>query len=233
MGSTRLPGKVLRDLGGRTMLARVVRRVRRAALTGSVVVATTTEPEDAPIVEECRRLSVACFRGSPHDVLHRYHQAALAHRADAVVRVTADCPLIDPQVTDQVIRAFLNERPDYASNVLKRTYPRGLDTEVIGAGALARAEKEARRPYERVHVTPYIYRQPESFRLLAVTGGGDHSGSRWTVDSAEDLRFVQAVYQRLDGDDSFSWHEVRRLLAAEPHLTDMNRHVRQKQLVEG
>ena len=233
MGSTRLPGKVLCDLGGRTMLARVVRRVGRAALVDQVVVATTTAPGDEPIVEECGRLSAPCFRGSEEDVLDRYHQAALAYQAGAVVRVTADCPLIDPEVTDQVIRAFLEQKPDYASNVLRRTYPRGLDTEVITAEALARAAGEAREPYERAHVTPYVYRHPESFRLLSVTGQEDLSGHRWTVDSPEDLEFVRAVYGRMDGGDRFSWHDVRRLLAEEPSLGDVNRHVRQKQLVEG
>jgi spore coat polysaccharide biosynthesis protein SpsF len=233
MGSTRLPGKVLLDLGGRTMLARVVRRVSRAALVGQVVVATTTLPGDEAIVEQCRRLAVNCFRGSHLDVLDRYHRAAVAHRADAVVRITADCPLVDPEVIDQVIRAFLDHRPDYASNVLQRTYPRGLDTEVLTADALARAWREATEPYQRTHVTPYIYRHPESFRLLAVTGRQNLSHGRWTVDSQQDLEFVRAVYRRMRGGDAFSWHEVCRLVAEEPSLAKLNRHVRQKQLVEG
>jgi len=144
MGSTRLPGKVLLDLAGRTMLARVVRRVGRAALIDEVMVATADAPDDDAIVEECRRLRVPCFRGSEHDVLDRFHRAAIAHRADVVVRITADCPLIDPEVTDRVIRAFFDERPDYASNTLRRTYPRGLDTEVMTAAALVRASREAR-----------------------------------------------------------------------------------------
>ena len=233
MGSTRLPGKVLLDLAGRTMLARVVRRVARAALVEEVVVATTDSPDDDPIVEECRRLPVACFRGNEDDVLDRFQQAATAFQADVVVRITADCPLIDPEVTDLVIRAFLDHRPDYASNTLRRTYPRGLDTEVIAAAALAHASREASEPYQRVHVTPYLYQYPELFRLLAVTGSEDLSRHRWTVDSPQDLRFARAVYRRMGGVDAFSWHDVGRLVAEEPTLADLNRDVRHKELVEG
>ncbi|MFH1919933.1 MAG: glycosyltransferase family protein [Planctomycetota bacterium] len=233
MGSTRLPGKVLLDLAGRTMLARVVRRVGRAALIDEVIVATADAPSDDAIVEECRRLRVTCFRGSEHDVLDRFHRAAIAHRADVVVRITADCPLIDPEVTDRVIRAFLDERPDYASNILRRTYPRGLDTEVMTAAALVRASREAGEAYQRTHVTPYLYQHPKSFRLLSVAGVEDLSAHRWTVDSPRDLQFARAVYQRMVGDDAFSWHDVCRLVAEEPTLADLNRDVRQKALVEG
>jgi spore coat polysaccharide biosynthesis protein SpsF len=233
MGSTRLPGKVLLDLAGRTMLARVVRRAKRASLIDEVLVATTLSPADDPVARECDRLAVPCFRGSERDVLDRYHRAAAHHGADVVVRITADCPLIDPGVTDHVIRAFFEHKPDYASNILRRTYPRGLDTEVMTAPALARAYREASEPYQRTHVTPYIYQHPESFRLLPVTGPRDESAHRWTVDSPDDLELARAVYQRMGGDDAFSWQQVRRLLEEEPWLADLNRHVRHKELVEG
>jgi spore coat polysaccharide biosynthesis protein SpsF len=151
MGSTRLPGKVLRDIGGKTMLARVVRRMQCAASLSQVVVATTTSPADKAIVAECERLGIPAFRGDEQDVLDRYYQAAQAHRADVVVRVTSDCPLIDPGVVDEVVRAFLDAEPDYASNTLERTYPRGLDTEVMTMAALARAWREAQEPYQHAH----------------------------------------------------------------------------------
>ena len=232
MGSTRLPGKVLADVGGRSMLARVCDRAGRATLVDRVVVATTLLPGDRPIVDECNRLAVACFRGSERDVLDRYHQAATAHAADAVVRITADCPLIEPEVIDQVVRAFLKKRPDYAANTLRRTWPRGLDTEVISGPALARACREATQPHERAHVTPYVYQHPESFRVLSVTGGNDFSDGRWTVDTSEDLELVRAVYRRLAG-ERFSWRGVWRLLTREPAIAELNRHVRQRELVEG
>ena len=233
MASTRLPGKVLLDLGGRTMLARVVRRARRAVGIDEVVVATTEGSGDGAIVEECRRLDVACFRGSEPDVLDRYHGAAVAHQADVVVRITADCPLIDPGETGRVIRAFLQRKPDYASNILCRTFPRGLDTEVMALSTLVRAWSESTEPYQRTHVTPYIYQHPRRFRLLAVTGEEDLSGHRWTVDSPEDLELVRAIYRRMKGEDGFSWREVLGLVKDQPWLGELNRHVRQKQLVEG
>jgi spore coat polysaccharide biosynthesis protein SpsF len=233
MASTRLPGKVLLDLAGRTMLARVVRRVRRAAGIDEAVVATTEALGDEAIVEECRRLEVACFRGSEPDVLDRYHGAAAAHQAEVVVRITADCPLIDPGETGRVIREFLGGQPDYASNILRRTYPRGLDTEAISAATLARAWREANEPYQRTHVTPYIYQHPQRFRMLSVTGEEDLSAHRWTVDSPDDLELARAIYLRMSGEDTFSWRDLLRLLEDQPWLGELNRHVRQKQLVEG
>ena len=233
MGGTRLPGKVLAEISGRTMLARVVRRVRRAGLLDEVVVATTTAAGDGPIVQQCQRLEVACFCGQEDDVLDRYYRAAAAHGADVVVRITSDCPLIDPEVIDRVVGAFLDRRPDYASNTMRRTWPRGLDTEVITTPALNRAWREAPEPYQRVHVTPYLYQHPEHFRLLAVTGEEDLSEGRWTVDTREDLDFIRAVYQRMGGDDAFSWRDVRQLLGEEPSLAELNRHVRQKESTEG
>lgn len=233
MGSSRLPGKVLLDLGGRTMLARVVRRAGRTRLIDEVLVATTVAPGDDPIVQECDRLSVPCFRGDEDDVLDRYHRAAETHGADVVVRITSDCPLIDPDVTDQVVRVFLDQDPDYASNTLERTYPRGLDTEVVAAAGLARASREANEPYQRTHVMPYFYQNPERFQLLSVTGPQDTSGYRWTVDSPEDLHFVRAVYRRMGSSDNWRWGDVCHLLAREPGLVELNRDVRQKELVEG
>ena len=233
MGSTRLPGKVLLDIAGRSMLARVVRRARRAELLSEVVVATGESPEDDPIVHECRRLDVPCFRGSDEDVLKRYHGAALAHGADAVVRITADCPLIDPGVIDRVVHEFLEREPDYAANILDRTWPRGQDTEIMTAATLDRTFHAADLPYERIHVTPYIYGHPGLFDLLSVTQPEDLSEGRWTVDSPDDMEFIRAVYGRFDGDDRIGWRDVQRLLASDPTLARMNRHVRQKHLVEG
>lgn len=271
MGSIRLRGKVLADIGGRSMLARVCDRLRQATRVDQIVVATTLDPEDDGIVAQCDRLRVPCFRGSAEDVLDRYHQVANRLAADLVVRITADCPLIDPEVVDLVVGALLKEAggqapdagevgaasgsgdpapgrlgrqtgrdpwpcylpPDYASNTLRRTWPRGLDTEVMTAAALGRAWQEASQPHDRAHVTPYIYRHPELFRLLPVTGPEDRSDGRWTVDWPEDLDFVRAVYGRLGGDQGFSWRDVQALLRREPALAELNRHVPQKQLVEG
>ncbi len=156
MGSTRLPGKVLKDLEGETALARVLARVRRAAMIGEVLVATSDAPGDDVIVVECKRLDTMVFRGDESDVLDRYYRAAQFSKAEIVVRITADCPLIDPQITDKTVNEFLKERPDYASNALIRTYPRGLDTEVFSLQTLECAWRKSSEPYQRAHVTPYI-----------------------------------------------------------------------------
>jgi spore coat polysaccharide biosynthesis protein SpsF len=233
MDSTRLPGKVLLDLGGWTMLARVVRRTSRASRVDGVVVATSTSASDDPVVEQCRALGVAWYRGSQEDVLDRYYEAAVAHRADVVVRITSDCPLIDPEVIDLVVGAFLDIEPDYASNTVYRTYPRGLDTEVVSFAALKRAWREALVPYQRIHVTPYFYQNPEIFAICPVIQREDLSGGRWTVDTPQDLELLRAIYDRLGPDDAFSWRDVYRLLCDQPHLAELNGNVRQKRLVEG
>jgi spore coat polysaccharide biosynthesis protein SpsF len=232
LGSARLPGKVLRDIGGRTMLARVVRRVQRAAAIDNVIVVTTTEPAESAVVEECERIGVHCFRGSELDVLDRYYQAAKQFKTDAVVRITSDCPLIDPGVTGSVVSVFRNETPDYASNVIERSYPRGLETEVVSMEALSRAWREARQPYEREHVTPYFYENPNLFRLSSVKDEIDHSRHRWTVDAPEDLEFVRAVYACLEDGDNFDWADVLQILNDRQVLTAMNASVRQKSVHE-
>ena len=231
MGSTRLPGKVLKDLGGETVLARVVNRLRQTRLISELLVATTDQPADDAVVAECRRYSVAVFRGDQEDVLDRYFRAAQQAKADIVVRITADCPLIDPEITDKTIAAFLETRPDYASNALVLTYPRGLDTEVMTFAALERAWREARKLYEREHVTPYIYEHPTEFKLLSVTDDVDHSDHRWTVDTAEDLDLVRAIYARLP--NTSRWRDVLALLEREPALMALNRSIKQKALHEG
>jgi len=232
MGSTRLPGKVLGDIQGHPMLSRVIERTRSAQTLDDVLVATTTDPADDPIVALCREHAMPYFRGSELDVLDRYYQAALAHNAAVIVRITSDCPLIDPQVVDKVVSAFLAAKCDYASNCVLRTYPRGLDTEVIGFRALERAWREARQPYERSHVTPYLYQTPGRFNILSVTGDEDYSAQRWTVDTPEDMKLVRAIYARMRG-RNFLWKDVIKLLEREPELAKINRSVAQKALHEG
>jgi spore coat polysaccharide biosynthesis protein SpsF len=232
MGSTRLPGKVLMDVAGQAMLQRVIERAARIDGVAEVVVATSTAQPDEAIVSACREWGIRCVRGSEDDVLSRYRLAAEEASAEAVVRVTSDCPLLDPEVSGQVVRRFVEERPDYASNIEERTWPRGLDTEVFTAEALKNADRQADQPYQREHVTPYIEEQTDRFRILPVTGGEDHSEHRWTVDTPEDLRFVREVYDELGGDGLFSWTDVLELVQRRPELREINRHVRQKHVKE-
>jgi spore coat polysaccharide biosynthesis protein SpsF len=233
MGSTRLPGKVLKDIGGATTLSRVVDRLRRSRFIEKLLVATTDEPADDVIVKLCQRHSVAVFRGDEKDVLDRYHRAAQFSHAKIVVRITSDCPLIDPEITDKTIQAFLDARPDYVSNALVRTYPRGLDTEVMTTQALERCWRGATQSYQRAHVTPYIYENPDLFKIHSVKEERDFSSHRWTLDSPEDLVLIRAVYERMGNDDRFSWRDVLALLEREPALAELNRHVTMKALHEG
>lgn len=232
MGSTRLPGKVLLDLGGRTMLARVVRRAQRAKLIDEVTVACSTERPDDAIVEECARLGVRVHRGNDSDVLDRYHGATDAFQPDVVVRITSDCPLIEPEISGRVITRFLESGADYASNTIERSYPRGLDTEVCKRACLDRAWAEAKEPYQRVHVTPYFYQNPQLFKIVQVRGETDLNELRWTVDTPEDYQFISKIYSHFGGDDNFSWLDVLSLLKSKPELEEINRHIRQKALRE-
>ena len=230
MGSRRLPGKVLLPLGGEPVLAWVVTRASRAKTLAEVAVATTTEAADNAVAELCALRGWPCCRGSSNDLLDRYYRAAVALRAEAVVRITSDCPFIDPEVVDRVIDEFLNRQPnvDYASNSLpKDTYPRGLDTEVFRFDALERAWREDTNPAWREHVTPYIHRNPGLFRLHGVVSDVDYSNMRWTVDTPEDLVFVRRICEHF-GHDRFSWRDVLVVLNEHAEWLEINRHVRQK-----
>jgi spore coat polysaccharide biosynthesis protein SpsF len=232
MGSTRLPGKVMADIAGAPMLTRVVSRTARATSVDRVVVATTTEPVDDQLVAMCIHQGWDVFRGSQHDLLDRYYQAALLYRADVVVRITSDCPFIDPEIIDQVVGSLSTSstRADYASStILPRTFPRGLDTEAMTFAALERAWKQDADPMLREHVTPYIYQHPEQFALTRVDNETDLSAHRWTVDTAEDLALVRRIYDSFT-DDYFSWRDVLRLVEEHPDWEDINRGIEQKSL---
>ncbi len=218
MGSSRLPGKTLADIGGEPMLWHVCHRVEAARLVDLVIVATTDCVRDDPIAVFCQEQKIACFRGSEPDVLDRFSSAAQLHKADIVVRVTADCPLIDPRVIDRVVQKFQATECDYASNTLRYTYPDGLDVEVFSFDALARAGREARKPAEREHVTPYL--RTGRFRAINVENEfpvepGTH---RWTVDNPQDLRFVREIYASFAPRRNFDFREVLSLLKERPEL---------------
>jgi spore coat polysaccharide biosynthesis protein SpsF len=233
MGSSRLPGKVLTDLGGETVLSRVVHRLSRCALLDEVMVATTFSSWDDAIIGECRSLGVGYFRGSEQDVLDRYYRAAQACNADVLVRITADCPLIDPELVDKTVRVFHDQRADYANNTGAHTYPRGLDAEVFSRPALGRAWREACKPYEREHVTPYFYEHPELFRVASADGPEDHGHYRWTLDTPEDLELIRAIYLRFANRDDFSWTQAIAVMEQEPELRKLNSHILQKSLHGG
>ena len=226
LGSTRLPGKTLADLGGRPMLAHVVERAAAIPGVDGVVIATTVHPRDDRLAGWAQAAGLPCVRGSEDDVLDRFHDALERHPCDAIVRVTPDCPFLDPEVSGRVVAAWRGDpgRVDYASNVHPPTFPDGLDTEVIARSALAAAWREARWPSDREHVTPFVWRQPERFRQVAVRGDLDLSHLRWTVDTVADLEFARAVHARLAPavGERFGMRDVVALLAREPALAALN-----------
>jgi spore coat polysaccharide biosynthesis protein SpsF len=226
LGSTRLPKKVLMDVGGRSMLARVVDRVQAIRGLDDLAVAIPDLSEDDPLEAAVVDLGVRCVRGSAADVLRRYRIAAEDVHADAVVRVTADCPVLSPSVSSRVVTEFLDGEADYCSNTLDRTWPRGLDTEVVRAAALRQADARAEEPTEREHVTPYIWRRPDEFRLRSVRNDEDLSSYRLTVDTEQDLALIRALYAELG--DRFDVGAVIELLQLRPDLRGLNIGIQQK-----
>jgi spore coat polysaccharide biosynthesis protein SpsF (cytidylyltransferase family) len=233
MGSERLPGKVLLDIEGQTMLERVVRRVLMAKSVDKVVVATTTDASDDATASTAARLGVHVTRGSEDDVLDRFHQAAEETGAVTIVRVSADSPFVDPEVTDMVVDAFLASDADYASNKLEPSFPLGLDVEAFSRDALDRVWKDAKKSYERAHVTLRIYSEGSGFTLLPVTTTPNRHAWRWTVDTKEDLQFAREIFARLRGTNSFSWNDVVALIDREPALAEINAHLKPKDVTAG
>lgn len=227
-GSTRLPNKVLRPLAGKPLLARMVERVLAAELVGTVVVATTAEPSDDPIAALCRDEGFHCFRGHADDLLDRHYRAGKLYNAGTVIKIPSDCPLIDPRVIDRVIGFYL-DRPgdfDYVSNLHPATYPDGNDVEIMKMAALETAWREATRPLEREHTTPYLWENPDRFRVGNVIweSGLDYSMSRrWTIDYEEDYRFIRAVYDALySADPRFGLDGILNFLAENPGIEALN-----------
>jgi spore coat polysaccharide biosynthesis protein SpsF len=226
LGSSRLPGKILADLAGDTMLARVVQR-SRATLVDEIVIATTANASDDPVCDEADRLGVRWYRGSEHDVLSRYVGASRECGADVVVRITSDCPLLDPAVVDRVVGALTRSR-DYVSNTHVRTYPRGLDVEAFHAGTLERIARLATSQAAHEHVTAFVMERPALFsvRHVVAANGADDSDLRWTVDTAEDIALVRALYARFE--QAMPYQALVALVRANPELASVNSHVVQK-----
>ncbi|HEY5412000.1 MAG TPA: glycosyltransferase family protein [Caulobacteraceae bacterium] len=223
MSSTRLPGKALRPLCGGPMILRQIERVRRSRRIDRLVVACSDDRTDDVLSDVLDGGGVEVFRGSLDDVLGRYAGALEAKGpADHVVRLTGDCPLTDWAVIDAVIEAHLNSGADYTANTWgRRTFPKGLDVDVVTSATLIAAAREATEPYEREHVLPYVYRHPERFRLDGYAQAAHEGELRWTVDLPEDYEFVGAVYEGLyPADPAFTSDDVRRFLAAHPELAN-------------
>lgn len=227
MTSSRLPGKVLADLGGRPLIERMIARVRRARTIDSLWVATTERNTDDPLAALCGRLGVSIHRGDEHDVLSRFLGAARRAEADTLIRLTADCPMSDPALIDEVVSVFAQGGFDYVSNVLVRTYPDGLDVEVFSRAALEEAALSATHPFHREHVTPWLQTGFRAdlptgrYRLRHVVNDVDLGVMRWTVDQAEDLELIRSLFAALP--EGFGWREALALVSADRDLARRSR----------
>ena len=249
MSSSRLPGKILADIAGQPMLTRVFTRTSRATTLDEIIFATTTDASDQAVAEYCDFSGIPHTRGNLFDVLDRYYQTALQAKADVVVRITADCPVIDPELIDNVVNTLLEDEYDFVCNRLPppwtRTYPIGLDVEACTFKVLKKAWKDAKEPQHREHAMPYFYEgvelstinrqlqtgtSPRGFNIALLHHTTDFGDYRWTVDTPEDLEFMREVYSRFDGRDDFTWKEVLDLVHDNPELPKINADVQHKTL---
>lgn len=236
-GSTRLPGKIFKELCGRPILWHVVNRLSHSKLLNKIVVATTTLPEDDLVEKFCVENNILFSRGSSEDVLSRYYEAAKKFDSDIIIRITSDCPVIDPQILDKMTEVFAainrTERLDYMSNFIQRTFPRGLDAEIFTFNVLRKTFNEAKLQYEREHVTPYIYQHPQIFTLKNFSCEKDYSFHRWTIDTLEDFKLIEIIYNELFyKKEIFLFEDILKLFDENPKLININKNIEQKKLGE-
>lgn len=223
ISSTRLPRKVLLPLGGKTVLENVVERTRKARLVKDAIVATSQEESDDEIAALCKKKHIPCFRGSLEDVLDRYYQCAKTFSLEHICRVTADCPLIDPEIIDKAAKTYLEGKYDYVSTSYPvSTYPDGLDTEIVSFEALEKAWREAKLVSEREHVTPYIWKHPELFNIMTIKNDVDLSHHRWTLDEKDDYEFLNIIFSRVK---PLTTNHILAFLEKHPEITAINNHI--------
>ncbi len=226
MSSTRLPNKVLKAILGQPMLQRQIERIKQSKLINKIIVATSTQTADDDIEQLCQTLNIDCFRGSLTDVLARYYQCTNKYPADHIVRLTADCPLTEPKIIDDVITLHLQTSSDYTSNCRWPCLPDGLDVEVFTLSALELSHQKAIKPSEREHVTQFMRNHEELFKLTDFHYKPDLSQLRWTVDEANDFEFVTQIYQYLYPQKKhFTMHDILRLLKEKPELNSINQNI--------
>lgn len=230
MGSTRLPGKVMKLLSDKPMLSHIIDRLKHSKKIDRIIIATTVKEDDKVIVKLSKETGIDVFCGSSEDVLDRYYQSASLFNVKHIIRITADCPLIDPAIIDEIVDYYQAKNCDYLSNTINPSFPDGLDTEIFSFEALKRVWGEAVAPSEREHVTPYMYNHPEIFKTCNYANDIDHSGMRWVVDEEVDYRFVTEVYKHLyKHGEIFYMDDVLGLLSKYPELSDINKNIQRNE----
>lgn len=222
MGSTRLPGKVLKKLNGISVLECLLEQLNHSKLLDDKIIATTTNSEDDVILKLCESNGIKCFRGSQDDVLDRYYQCAKQFSVKTIVRITSDCPLIDPKIIDKVIDYYFNNSYDCVNNYFKRTYPYGNDVEVFSFNILEEAWQKAHTNSEREHVTPYIYNNPDQFSIGWIENKDNFSQFHWTVDRPEDLDFIRAILKKISKRPIFI-EDILSVIKEDPSILEINK----------
>ena len=221
MGSKRLPGKMLKEIKGKPLVFYVLNQVKKSKLIDGIVLATTDTDKDRVLLETVEKIGFKTFAGDENDVLDRYYQSAKSFKGDIIVRVTGDCPLIDPRIIDKVIQRYNETGCDYASNVDPPTFPDGLDVEVFSFKVLENAWKEAKLSSEREHVTPYIYKNKDKFITINVENDSNLSKMRWTIDEKEDFLFLKMILDKL-GNKEINMKNILDVLEKFPELSKIN-----------
>lgn len=233
-GSTRLPGKIFKDINGKPLLWHVVNRLTYVDLIDNIVVATTTNDKDDLTEEWCKKNEIKCYRGSEEDVLNRFYGAATEFPCDIIVRVTADDPFKEPNIINKIIKKLIDEKLDLSTNVFPPSYPEGLDCEVFTFDVLQTMEKTTNNSYDREHVTPYIYNNSDKFKIGNISSTRQLSSYRWTIDSAEDYEMVNAIYNKRknEKDKLLLMEEILEILEENPEIIDINSNVKRSAMYE-
>lgn len=231
LGSTRLPNKIIKKIGHRTVIELVINRVKLIKNIDEIIIATTTNKNDDLLVKYLEELNIKYFRGAEQDVLERYYLAARKYNADTIVRVTSDCPFLDYKISEEIINFYLsNNEYDYVSNTIDRTYPRGLDTEVFSFSALETAYVEAKEKFQREHVTPYIWGNNRRFNIYSYKSSVDNSDLRITLDTEEDLKLIRIINDKLSHDEYFLLNDILKLVKKYPMIKEINKDIEQKKI---
>jgi spore coat polysaccharide biosynthesis protein SpsF len=230
VSSTRLPGKVLLQLEGKSVLEHVVNRIKACTSVSDIYVATSINADDDAIVKICKEMNINIYRGSLEDVLDRYYQAANLTQAKHIIRITADCPMIDPTIVEQVIKSHLDEKADYTSNIISETFPDGEDVEIFTVDTLVDAWENAKLTSEREHVTLYIRNHPEKFKLNSVSNNINLGKKRWTIDNPEDYEFLKVIFANLyHHNNCFGMTEILTFLKRNPDIESINAGVKRNE----